>query len=449
MTQNASSFPPLACVILAAGQGTRMKSDLPKVLHPVAGASMISHVLAACAVLSPTHVVVVVGPDGKEIEQVVAPVSCVVQKKPLGTGDAVKAARKMLDGFTGDVVILFGDGPLITTESIQALQRKRQESKAAIVVAGFRLENPGPYGRLITDKAGKLTGIVEACEATSEQKEIGLCNGGAMLFDGARMWKLLDALKDDNAKKEFFLTDCVALAQKEGGAALEVIPSDDVLGVNTRIELAQAEKIMQRRLREKAMLAGATMTDPDSVFLCADTRIGRDVTIGPNVVFGPGVEIGDRVDIRAFCAIERARIEAGAIVGPFARIRPESYIGAGVHIGNFVEIKNSRIDAGAKINHLSYIGDATVGEKANIGAGTITCNYDGFRKMRTHIGAGAFIGSNSALVAPVAIGDGAYVGAGSVITNEVPAGTLAVARGRQANIEGWAERVRDGKGDKG
>lgn len=449
MTPSSFDQQPTACIVLAAGQGTRMKSDLPKVLHPIAGVPMIRHVLSVCSELQPENIVVVVGPNSHAIEQAVAPHKCVVQTSPLGTGDAVKAARKALVDFAGDIFVLFGDGPLITLASLHAMRQKREETGSVIVVAGFSPENPASYGRLIIDESGHLSSIVEASEIAGEDSHTQLCNGGVMLFDAGKLWPLLDQLRDDNAKNEFFLTDCIALAQQEGGlSTVCIVPEDDVIGVNNRVELAHAEKVMQRRLRKKAMLAGATMTDPHTVFLSADTLIGRDVTIGPNVVFGLGVEIGDHVDIRAFSHIEQARIESGAVIGPFARIRPGAVIGADAHIGNFVEIKNSAIGAGAKINHLSYIGDATVGTKANIGAGTITCNYDGFKKMRTEIGASAFIGSNASLVAPVKIGDGAYVGAGSVITNDVPADTLAVARGRQANIDGWGQRLRDQKKDK-
>ncbi|MDR3424022.1 MAG: bifunctional UDP-N-acetylglucosamine diphosphorylase/glucosamine-1-phosphate N-acetyltransferase GlmU [Alphaproteobacteria bacterium] len=445
MTQN-TPLPPLACVVLAAGQGTRMKSDLPKVLHPIAGVPMIRHVLNVCEALSPERIVVVTGPKADEIQRVAAPHRCAVQQSPLGTGDAVKAARKDLVDFAGDVVVLFADGPLITADSLRQMQRKRIESGATVVVAGFSPENPASYGRLIIDETGNLAEIIEASEATPEQHAINLCNGGLMLFDAGKLWPMLDRLRDDNAKGEFFLTDCVALAQQNGDTSVvATLSSDEVLGINNRVELAQAEKIMQRRLREKAMLAGATMTDPDSVFLCADTKIGRDVTIAPHVVIGTGVEIADRVEIRAFTQLEHVRIEQGAIVGPFARIRPHSVIHADAHIGNFVEIKNSEIGAGAKVNHLSYVGDAFVGAKANIGAGTITANYDGFAKNRTHIGENASTGSNSVLVAPVTIGDGAYIAAGSTITQDVPNDALAVARAKQENKEEWARRMREMK----
>lgn len=421
-----------------------MRSSLPKVLHPVANAPMISHVLTAAAELLPEQIVAVVAPGMETVQKAVAPHPCVIQPQPRGTGDAVRAAKPLLGDFKGDIIILFGDAPLVTAEALKGLRARREETGAAIVVAGFTPADPAAYGRLVTDQEGHVTAIVETADATPEQRAIGLCNGGIMLFANGQLWPFIDRLRDDNAKHEFYLTDCVKLACQNGlRCAVATLPADEVLGVNTRVELAEAEKLMQIRLRRRAMLDGATMTDPNSVFLSADTRIGSDVTIGPHVVIGPGVEIGNNVDIRAFCHIEQTKIDDGAIIGPFARLRPGTLVGGGAHIGNFVELKNTAVGRGAKINHLSYIGDASVGAKANIGAGTITCNYDGFRKHHTHIGAEAFIGSNSALVAPVTIGDGAYVGAGSVITNEVPANTLAVARGRQANIEDWARRFRD------
>lgn len=421
-----------------------MKSDLPKVMHPVASQPMIKHVLAAAAALLPEQIVVVVAPGMDVVEKAVAPNPCAVQPKALGTGDAVKAAKKALGGFDGDILVLFGDAPLLTPETLHGMRAKRAETGAAIVVAGFTPENPAAYGRLIVDAKGHLTAIVETADATPEQKQVRLCNGGIMLFAGGALWPLLDQLRDDNAKKEFYLTDCIQLARAEGKVcAVAEMPADEVLGVNSRVELAEAEQLMQQRLRTRAMLGGVTMTDPATVYLSADTTFGRDVTVGPNVVFGPGVEVGDRVEIRAFCHLEQARVETGAIIGPYARLRPGTLVGAESHIGNFVELKNASTGKGAKINHLSYIGDASVGSKANIGAGTITCNYDGFRKHHTEIGVEAFVGSNSALVAPVKIGDGAYIGAGSVITNEVPANTLAVARGRQSIIDDWATRFRE------
>ena len=421
-----------------------MRSMLPKVLHPIAGLPMISHVVRVCEELSPQKIIVVIAPSMEAVEKKVAPNICVIQKKPLGTGDAVKVAKNSLKDFKGDVLILFGDAPLLTADAIEKLRQKRHESKAAIVVAGFRPKDPGSYGRLQLDNKGNLKAIIEVADATKEQKEIPLCNGGIMLFAADKLGPLLEQIKDNNAKKEFYLTDCIGLAEKSGDfAVVAEMAADQVLGINTRVELADAEALMQTRLREKAMLSGVTLLDPATTYFSADTKVGQDVVIGPNVFIGPGVEIADKVNIRAFCHLEEVRVEEGAIIGPFARLRPGSVIGANAHIGNFVEIKNADIGKGAKINHLSYIGDAFVGAKANIGAGTITCNYDGFRKYHTHIGSETFIGSNSSLVAPVKVGDNAYVGAGSVITMEVPSNTLAVARGRQCNIEDWARRFRD------
>lgn len=442
-TSISDTFPPLACVILAAGQGTRMRSCLPKVLHQVAGLPMISHVLNACVELDPARVIAVLAPDAGAVWDAVTPHSFVIQQKPLGTGDAVKAARDELKGFSGDILVLFGDTPLVTAETLQSLRQKRADTGSSIVVSGFTPSDPTAYGRLVIDTQNNLHAIVEAKDATPEQRAITICNGGIMLFESGVLWPLLDELRDDNAKREFYLTDCIKLS-REAGLFCSVVetPADDVMGVNTRVELAEAERIMQRRLCEQAMLNGATMLDPATVHLSADTKIGSDVVIGQHVVIGPGVEIADKVEIRAFCHLEQVKIGTGAVIGPFARLRPGSTIGANAHIGNFVEIKNTEVGEGAKINHLSYIGDASVGEKSNIGAGTITCNYNGFRKLRTNIGAGAFIGSNSALVAPVSIGSGSYVGAGSVITMDVPPNTLAVARGHQTNIEDWAERYR-------
>ena len=443
MTKTDSS-PALACIVLAAGQGTRMRSALPKVMHPVANAPMIAHVLAAATALNPEHITVVIASAMDMVEKAVAPHACAIQKQPLGTGDAVKAAKANLGSFNGDIIVLFGDAPLVTAEALRGLQKKRQETNAAVVVAGFTPADPAAYGRLIVDKAGHLTAIVEASDATPEQRAIKLCNGGIMLFAGGKLWPLLDQIRDDNSKKEFYLTDCIKLARAAGDVcAVAEMPADEVLGVNSRIELAEAERLMQNRLRNGAMLGGVTMTDPSSVYLSADTQFGRDVTIGPNVVFGLGVKVGDKVDIRAFCHIEQTQIDEGATIGPYARLRPGTLVGNNAHIGNFVELKNTEVGKGAKINHLSYIGDASVGAKANVGAGTITCNYDGFRKHHTHIGSEAFVGSNSALVAPVSIGNGAYVGAGSVITTDVPANTLAIARGRQSVIDDWANRFRE------
>ena len=436
-----------AVVILAAGKGTRMKSDLPKVLLPIAGIPVIGHVLDTVATLKPARTVVVVAPGMEAVGRAVAPVPTAIQAKAKGTADAVKAARAALAGFAGDVLILFGDNPFMSRETLRLLiARRAAKDKPAVVVAGFKPDDPLRYGRLVTDRSGKLKAIVEFKEATPAQRRIRLCNSGAMAVDGRHLFRLLDAIGNDNAAAEFYLTDIVAVARrmKLACAAIER-PAEEFIGIDTRAQLALAERHLQRRLRARAMDGGATLVDPDSVFFCVDTRIGRDVTIGPNVVFGPGVAVADGVEILPFCHIEGAVIETGARIGPFARLRPGARIGRDAHIGNYVEVKNAVIEDGAKANHLSYIGDARVGADANVGAGTITCNYDGFTKALTDIGAGAFIGSNTALVAPVKVGDGAIIGAGSVVTQDVPADALRIERNEQRTVEGWAAKFRENK----
>jgi bifunctional UDP-N-acetylglucosamine pyrophosphorylase/glucosamine-1-phosphate N-acetyltransferase len=423
-----------------------MKSDLPKVLHPVANRPMIAHLLQALDAVSPERTVVVVAPGMAGVAEAVAPAETAVQTEALGTGHAVLAARDALDGFDGDVLVLFGDTPLLTAETMQTMiAARRAPENPAVVVLGFRPDDPAEYGRLITNPEGGLEAIVEYRDATPEQRNIDLCNAGIMAIDGRHLFGLLDAVGNDNAKNEYYLTDIVTVARSRqlSCAVAEAPDPVEVMGVNSRAQLAEAEAAMQARLRDRAMAGGVTLTDPATVWLSADTEIGRDTVIGPNVFFGPGVRIADNVDIRAFCHIERAEVAAGAVIGPFARLRPGAKLERDAHIGNFVEIKEALVAEGAKVNHLSYIGDARVGARANIGAGTITCNYDGFFKDRTDIGAGAFIGSNSALVAPVSIGDGAIVGAGSVITKNVEADALAVARGTQTARSGWAKTFRE------
>jgi bifunctional UDP-N-acetylglucosamine pyrophosphorylase/glucosamine-1-phosphate N-acetyltransferase len=444
LTHHTETRRPLACIILAAGKGTRMKSDLPKVLHKVAGRSMVAHVVAAASLLAPEKIIAVIGPGMESVAAEVAPHATVVQENQRGTGDAVMAARALLEGFDGDVLVAYGDTPLVTAKTLGAMvQARREASDPAVVVLGMRPAVPGAYGRLILGADGGLDAIVEYLDATEEQRAVTLCNAGLMAFDGARLLGLLDSIGSDNAKGEYYLTDAVAVARAAGHACRVVEASaDEVVGVNSRAELAEVELIMQRRLRAAAMAAGATLADPETVYFSHDTRLGRDVLVGQNVVFGLGVDVADRVEIKPFCHLEEVIVSPGAIIGPFARLRPGAEIGPDAHIGNFVEIKNARVHEGAKVNHLTYIGDATVGSKANIGAGTITCNYDGFFKSHTEIGAGAFIGSNSSLVAPVTIGDGAIIGAGSVVTRDVPAASLAVARGRQSIYEGWASSFR-------
>ena len=455
MTKSSVS-PKTAAIVLAAGLGTRMKSDLPKVLHPLAGRPMIQNLLQSLAAVGADDVVVVVGKGAEAVEAAVAPHPCVLQAEQLGTGHAVLQARDALADdaladdtghFAGDVLILFGADPLITPETLDAmLARRRADDAPAVVVLGFRPDDPALYGRLKTDAAGDLEAIVEARDATPAELDIGLCNSGVMCVSGEHLFPLLAQVGNDNAKREYYLTDIVGLARAAGlRCAVIEGAAEELIGVDDRGDLARAEKVMQGRLRARAMNEGATLLDPESVYFSFDTRLGRDVTVGQNVVFGPGVTVGDRVEIRPFCHIEGAEVADGAIVGPFARLRPGAKLGRDVHIGNFVEIKNATLETGAKANHLSYVGDAHVGEKANIGAGTITCNYDGFFKHLTEIGAGAFIGSNTALVAPVKVGAGAITGAGSAISKDVPADALSVTRAPQRDAAGWAAKFRAAK----
>ncbi len=432
----------VAVVVLAAGRGTRMDSDIPKVLHGVAGQPMLSHVLRAASAVGPRRLVVVVGRGMEDAGRTAGGAATVVQEPPLGTGHAVSRARPALDGFEGDVLVLFGDSPLIEPVTMRRLvDARRDAADPAVVVLGFRPADAGAYGRLVTDGGGALEAIVEARDADDAQRTIGLCNGGAMAVDGAVLFEYLSEVGNDNAKGEYYLTGLVEVARAHGRrCAVVECPEEETLGVNSRADLAAVEAVLQRRLRAAAMAAGVTMVDPGTVYLSADTAFGRDVAVEPHVFFGPGVAVGDGVRIRAFSHIEGATIAAGADIGPHARLRPGADIGESARIGNFVEIKAATVEAGAKVNHLTYIGDARVGEGANVGAGTITCNYDGVGKHRTEIGAGAFIGSNSALIAPLKIGDGAIVGAGSAVSRDVPAGALALARAEQSEKPGWAAR---------
>jgi bifunctional UDP-N-acetylglucosamine pyrophosphorylase/glucosamine-1-phosphate N-acetyltransferase len=433
---------PLAVVVLAAGAGTRMKSALPKVLHPVAGKPMLAHVLASVARLKPAKVVGVIAPGAETVAKAFAPHPTAVQKKALGTGDAVKAALPALRGHSGPVLVVYGDSPLITTATLQRLLESCRKAKASVGVLGFVAKDPSPYGRLIVN-GGALEKIVESKDANAEEKAIDFVNSGVMCLDGARIAELLGAIGNDNVKREFYLTDAVGIARARGLHAIAVEGHEaEFQGVNSRAELAAAERAMQQLLRERAMAAGVTMLDPDTVWLSADTRFGTDVTIGPNVRFGPGVTVAGNVRINAFCDIEGARIGKGAIIGPFARIRPGSEIADDVHIGNFVELKATTIRRGAKANHFAYLGDSEIGAASNIGAGTIFVNYDGYGKYRTLVGDDVFIGSNSSLVAPVRVGKGANVTAGSVITEDVPAGALAFGRARQETKKGRAGPLR-------
>ncbi len=433
---------PVAALVLAAGLGTRMNTERPKVMHHLAGRPMVSHLLATVDALAPERVAVVVGPGMDDVAAAVAPHPVCVQAERLGTGDAVKAARDNLEDFAGPVLVLYGDTPLVSAATMRAATAACAGG-AAVVVVGFQPANGEDYGRLVTGDDGTLTGIVEAKDATAAQLEIGLCNSGVMAVSGEHLFGLLDHLDTDNAKGEYYLTDIVALAH-DGGLQTAVIEAGEaeLMGINSRGELAAAEAAVQSELRARAMADGATLVDPLTVWLAHDTVLGRDVTVHPNVVFGPGVTIGDDVEIKSYSHVDGATVAAGAVIGPFARLRPGADIGAGARVGNFVEVKNAVLGAGAKANHLSYIGDATVGAEANIGAGTITCNYDGFDKHQTIIGANAFIGSNTALVAPVTVGDGAIVAAGSTIGRDVGADALAIERAPQEEKPGWATSFR-------
>ena len=437
---------PVAAIVLAAGKGTRMKSDRHKVLHPVAGRPMLLHLLASVEALGAERAVVVVGAMGEQVAAAVAgrDVAVVTQDPQLGTAHAVIQAKQALAGFDGDVLVLYGDVPLVRADTMQAmLAALNGPARPAAAVLAFRPADAAAYGRVIADADGRIETMVEYKDATPEQRAQTLCNSGLMAVRAHDLWSLLERVGNDNAAGEYYLPDIVMIANADGRASVAVETDESqVAGVNSRAELASVDAAWQARRRATAMADGATLTAPDTVWFAWDTAIGRDVTIEPNVWFGPGVTVGDRATIRAFSHIEGATIGAGSEIGPFARLRPGASLGEGVKIGNFVEVKKSTLAAGAKANHLSYIGDADVGARANVGAGTITCNYDGFAKHRTVIGADAFIGSNSALVAPVTIGEGAVVGAGSAIVTDVPAGALGVARARQDERPGWAARFR-------
>lgn len=431
-----------AVVVLAAGKGTRMKSARSKVLHAVAGRSLLGHVLGTATAIEPDRVVVVVGPDMADVEAAAAPHDVVLQAEQLGTADAVKAARAPLVDFTmGTVFVLYGDTPFIAIETLKEMIAQR-ENGAGIVVLGFRPDDPGAYGRLIVDDAGRLQRIVEFKDASETERAVTLCNSGVMAIDASLLFRLVDAVDDNNAKGEFYLTDIVGLARDDNidCVVVEADP-DELQGINSRADLAAAEAFWQARRRREVMDEGVTLRDPATVYFSYDTQFEPDVVIGQNVVFGPGVTVGRDVEIKAFSHLEGVKIGESASVGPFVRLRPGAVLEAGVKVGNFVEVKNAVMGRGAKASHLSYIGDAEVGPEANIGAGTITCNYDGFFKYKTKIGAGAFIGSNTALVAPVTVGEGAIVAAGSVITVDVDSDALALGRGRQANKEGRAAQI--------
>ena len=438
---------PVAAVILAAGKGTRMKSDLHKVLHPIAGKSMLMHLLDSVEALGPMRKVVIVGSGKEQLETAVAGTGCAiaVQEPQLGTGHAVQQAEVALSGFDGDVLILYGDVPFVPADTMRAmLARLGEADQPAVVVLGFEPSDGLQYGRVIASDSGRIEKMVEYKDATPAERDCRLCNSGLMAVRSQDLFALLSRVGKDNAAGEYYLVDIVNIAIADGRACA-VITTDpfDVAGINSRAELAEMEAQWQARRRQQAMDEGATLVAPDTVWFSHDTDIGRDVLIEPNVFFGPGVTIADKVSIRGFSHIEGATIASGAEVGPFARLRPGAVLEEKAKVGNFVEVKKARLGKGAKASHLTYLGDADVGEGANIGAGTITCNYDGFLKYRTEIGAGAFIGSNSALVAPVSIGEGAIVAAGSVVTADVHADALAIARGSQEMKPNWARRFRE------
>ena len=435
-------------IVLAAGEGTRMRSRLPKVLHPVAGQSLLAHVVGAAPKGRCTSLAVVVGPDRQDVadeaRRVRADTEIFVQTDRLGTAHAVLAARAAIARGVDHILIAFGDTPLISASTLERM-RKPLNDGAAVVVLGFRAVDPTGYGRLLLN-GDRLIAIREEADASDAERRVNLCNAGVMALDGKTALKILDRIGNANKKSEYYLPDAVAIANELGLKAMAIETSEDeVRGINTKAQLAEAEQVMQTRLCQQALDAGVTIIAPETVFLAADTRFGNDVVIEPFVVIGPGVTIGDGAVIHSFSHIANASIGRNVSVGPYARLRPGTSLGDGVRIGNFVEVKAATLGAGAKANHLAYIGDSSVGENANIGAGTITCNYDGFNKHRTEIGAGAFIGTNSSLVAPVKIGAGAYIGSGSVITRNVPDDALALERSEQAMRPGWARRFREMK----
>jgi bifunctional UDP-N-acetylglucosamine pyrophosphorylase / glucosamine-1-phosphate N-acetyltransferase len=432
-------------IILAAGEGTRMKSATPKVLHKIAGLPMVAHVIRAAHAAGDTGAALVVGHGAEEVRATAASfapnIETFVQERRLGTANAVLAAREAIARGYDDILVMFGDTPLIEVEDLAAARRKLAQG-ASVAVIGFRPRNPAGYGRLIEDN-GSLAAIREEKDCSVEEKKIGFCNGGLMAIAGREALALIDAVGNNNAKGEFYLTDIVEIARAKGLRVEATEASyESVLGINNRAELAEAEAIWQARRRRQAMLAGVTLIAPETVYFSHDTEIGPETIVEPNVFFSTGVKIAENAVIRAFCHFEGATVGSGCEVGPYARLRPGAVLKEKAKVGNFCEVKKATIEAGAKVNHLSYIGDAVVGAKANIGAGTITCNYDGYNKFLTEIGPGAFIGSNSALVAPVRIGENAYVASGSVITQEVPADALAFGRARQKNLPERAKMLR-------
>ena len=430
-------------IILAAGKGTRMESDLPKVLHHLAGAPMLLHVMSSSATLEPERLVIIAGHGADAVGAVARDYSetaqVVLQSEQLGTGHAVSQAKSALADCTGDVIVLYGDTPFVRPETLQALLAARKT--ADIVVLGFQAANAGRYGRLVM-QGSAVSRIVEYKDASEQERAITFCNSGVICAKADVLFSLLEAVGNDNASKEYYLTDIVQLANDRNLSVAAVHCDEaETMGINSRAELAQAEASFQSRTRMEMMALGVSLTAPETVYFAYDTVLGRDSQVEPNVVFGPGVTVENGAHIRAFSHLEGCHISSGAVVGPYARLRPGTELAENVRIGNFVEIKNARIEDGAKVNHLSYIGDANIGEASNIGAGTITCNYDGVGKHHTEIGASVFIGSNTMLVAPVTVGDAAMTASGSVITKNVEPGALAIARSEQSNKPGLAVKL--------
>ena len=433
----------IALVILAAGKGTRMQSDLPKVLHEIAGAPMLAHAMSAGAALEPARSVIVAGHGFDAVKAAATdhdPDAIVVlQDEQKGTAHAVDAGREALADFEGDVIVLFGDTPFVRPETLSRMADSRGDN--AVVVLGFEAADPGKYGRLIMN-GNSLEEIVEHADASDEQRAITFCNSGVMLADCKTLFSMIAEIESDNAQEEYYLTDVVSIARKRGLSVTAVAcDEEETLGINSRVHLAEAETVFQTRARRALMELGVTLQQPETVMLSYDTVIGRDTLVEPNVYFGPGVTVESGARIRAFSHLEGCHVSRGAIIGPYARLRPGAELAENVRIGNFVEIKNATLDEGAKVNHLSYIGDASVGAATNIGAGTVTCNYDGVMKHKTTIGKGAFIGSDTMLIAPVTVGDGAMTASGSVITEDIPAEALALARAKQVNKPGLARKL--------
>lgn len=436
---------PLAVVILAAGKGTRMKSSLPKVMHPIAGRPMVGWVLETAQNLEPQKIVTVISPEQQSVADAVAPHICAHQTQQCGTADAVKAAKKVLSGFTGRVLVIYGDGPLYSERTLRHFIQTIETSGAPVGFLGMEPDDPTGYGRLIIED-GYVARIVEEKDASDAEKEIRTCWTGVMIADAPALWDWLDRIDNQNAKGEYYLTKLPEIAAADGAKTVTAMaPVEETLGANTRTELSVLEEKIQNRLRTHAMENGATLIDPSSVYFSYDTILGQDVVVEPCVFFGPGVEVADQVTIHAFSHLEGVTVETGASIGPFARIRPISHIGAGAVVGNFIEVNRSVLKAGAKSKHVSYLGDAVIGANSNIGAGTIIANYDGFNKQETNIGAGVFVGSNATIVAPRSIADGALIGAGSVVIEDVPQDAIYIERSAPEIFKDAAKEYRERK----